>query len=72
MSKQPQLFSRGMSTNYPALVIKVPLDGATASVHVFTTGSVLISGVKHPLHISQAYAAVVPLLDQHVGMVAIP
>lgn len=65
LSKHEHIFSHGVGTNYPALVIKIPMEGATASVHLFSTGSVLISGVKHPCHISRAYDAIVPILDMH-------
>lgn len=68
-SRSLPVFSRGMgSNNYPALVLKLfPAAGAAAShqasVHLFSTGSVLISGIKQPRHLADAFEVVVGALE---------
>jgi hypothetical protein len=68
-SRSLPVFSRGMgSNNYPALVLKLfPAAGAAAShqasVHLFSTGSVLISGIKQPQHLADAFEVVVGALE---------
>lgn len=72
LARRCDMFSRGISARYPALVVKVPVaDNATVSVHLFRTGSVLISGVKQPEHAAEAFERVVAVLDEHVDFVTL-
>lgn len=67
---QPKVFTRGLSAHYPALIVKMPTDGATASIHLFASGSVLISGINSPDQIAEAYEAVVPVLDAAYAIIS--
>jgi TATA-box binding protein (TBP) (component of TFIID and TFIIIB) len=73
-SPSTTLYSRGIGSQYPALVIKVPTTQGCrpASVHLFTTGSALITGIKQPADLLTAFGAIMALLDAHASLVVMP
>lgn len=70
LSPDASFFSRGISAHYPALVVKMPLeDHCTVSLHLFSTGTVLISGIKNPPQVAEAFCRIVRVLQTHADEV---
>ena len=60
--------TRGMSSHYPGLIIKAAVSDRITSIHLFSTGSTLLSGIKAPKQLAETFVAAMDVLLTKPGI----